>query len=54
MSKLYNNKLTIKYINKIIYNVNNMEEETGESDGTKPKIKIPYKNIKKKEKKKKI
>jgi len=41
----------IKCINRIIYNVNNMEKKTGEGENTKPKIKTPYKAIKKKEKK---
>ena len=51
MSKLCNDKLTIKCINRVIYNVDNMEEEAGESDSTKPKIKTPYKDVEKKRKK---
>ena len=51
VSKLCNDKLTIKCINRVIYNVDNMEEEAGESDSTKPKIKTPYKDVEKKRKK---
>ena len=58
MSKLYNNKLTIKCINRVVYNIDNTEEEGKKRRDYKTKNKTPYKNIKKekkiKEQKKKI
>ena len=51
ISKLCNNKLTIKCINRVIYNIDNTKEEGRKKREYKTKNKTPYKNIKKKEKK---